>query len=124
MHLSELLFSFSLDIFPDVKLLDHMAVLFLIFFFFAALVGRQDLSSLTRDRTCVPCSGSMDSYPMDCQESLSIQKKKERKPIVNAHIFADWILSALLMFQGCFFLSIYRTSFTHRLSLLATNCLS
>ena len=101
MHLSELLFSFSLDIFPDVKLLDHTAVLFLIFF--AALVGRQDLSSLTRDRTCVPCSGSMDSYPMDCQESLSIQKKKERKPIVNAHIFADWILSALLMFQGCFF---------------------
>ena len=62
MHLSKLLFSFSLDTFPEVKLLDYMEVLFLIFFFFlAALPGRQDLSSLTTDGTCIPCSGSRGS---------------------------------------------------------------
>ena len=31
------------------------------------LHGMQDLSSLTRDRTRVPYSGSMEYQPLDCQ---------------------------------------------------------
>ena len=29
----------------------------------------QDLSSLTKDQTCASCSGSTESYPLDCQGS-------------------------------------------------------
>ena len=29
--------------------------------------GIQVLSSLTRDRTCAPCSGSTESQPLDCR---------------------------------------------------------
>ena len=31
--------------------------------------GMWDLISLTRDRTCAPCTGSTESYPLDCQGS-------------------------------------------------------
>ena len=37
------------------------------FFLFAALQGMQDLSSLTRDQTCAPCSGSVESQPLNHQ---------------------------------------------------------
>ena len=38
-------------------------------FFLASPPGMQDLSSLTRDRTCGPCSGSVASSPLDHQGS-------------------------------------------------------
>ena len=44
-------------------------VIFTIFFFFGRRM--QDLSSLTRDRTCTPCLESMGSYPLDHQGSPS-----------------------------------------------------
>ena len=31
--------------------------------------GMQDLCSPTRDQTCTPCSGSVESQPLDCQGS-------------------------------------------------------
>ena len=47
--------------------------LFAFFFFFFSLLaapgGMWGLSSPTRDQTCIPCIGSMDSKPLDCQEN-------------------------------------------------------
>ena len=37
--------------------------------FFFWLRGMRDLSSLTRDQTHTPCSGSAESYPVECQGS-------------------------------------------------------
>ena len=36
--------------------------------------GMWDLSSLTRDQTSAPCSGSMDSLPVDHQGSTFLKK--------------------------------------------------
>ena len=36
----------------------------------AATGGMQDLSSLTRDQTYAPSTGSVESLPLDCQGSL------------------------------------------------------
>ena len=35
------------------------------FFFQATLWGIWDLSSLTKDQTCAPCIGNVESYPLD-----------------------------------------------------------
>ena len=43
------------------------------FFFLAMLCGMWDLSSPTRDRTLVPCNGSMESQPLDFQGSQSLE---------------------------------------------------
>ena len=43
----------------------------LLLLLFVMLYSMHDLSSLTRDWTQVPCSGSMESYPLDCQGSPS-----------------------------------------------------
>ena len=40
------------------------------FFFLAVTCGMQDLSSPTRDGTRTLCTGSTESYPLDCQSSL------------------------------------------------------
>lgn len=41
--------------------------------FFSAVPCRvRDLRSLTRDRTCTPCSGSAESQPLDHQGSPSM----------------------------------------------------
>ena len=34
--------------------------------------GMWNLSSATRDQTCIPWSGSLDSSPLDCQKSLDM----------------------------------------------------
>ena len=43
--------------------------LFYVFIFWVSWCSMQDLSSLTRDRTLTPCSGSPDSQQLDCQGS-------------------------------------------------------
>ena len=43
------------------------------FFFLAMLCGTWALSPPTRDRTLVPCNGSMESQPLDCQGSQSLE---------------------------------------------------
>ena len=43
--------------------------IFCLFVCFATLCGMQDLSSPTRDWTCVPCSGSVESQPLNNQRS-------------------------------------------------------
>ena len=53
------------DLFMNVFV--YLLILELFFFFWPR--GTQDLSSLTRDGTCTPCSGSMESQPLDCQGS-------------------------------------------------------
>ena len=40
------------------------------FYFLATLCGMWDLSSLARDWTCAPCSGRVESLPLDCQGIL------------------------------------------------------
>ena len=51
-----------------------LRVLFVCLFFVrAALRGMWDLSSLTRDRTCMPCIGSMQSSPLDYVGSPSFR---------------------------------------------------
>ena len=50
--------------------LQHAFCLFFCFFFLAMLHGKQDLSSLTRGWTWVPCSGSMEPYPLNCKLGL------------------------------------------------------
>ena len=53
----------------------------LLFFFLAAPCGLQDCSSLTRGRTCAPCSGISESWLLDHQGS----------PIKYSYfIFCDW----------------------------------
>ena len=42
-----------------------LLLFFMSFFFLAAHHGMRDLSSPTRDQTCTPCSGSMESSPLD-----------------------------------------------------------
>ena len=61
----------------------HLGAFFLSFFFFAVLHGVWDLSSLTRDGTCAPCSGSTESQPLDHQGRLGaifVQQK-----IIDTH---------------------------------------
>ena len=41
--------------------------LMILFFFVGHTTGLQDLSYLTKDWTCAPCSGSKESLPLDCQ---------------------------------------------------------
>ena len=43
-----------------------------IFFFLALTCNMQNLSSLTRDWTCAPCGGSVESQPLDHQGSPSL----------------------------------------------------
>ena len=45
-------------------------------FFLAVLCGMQDFSSLTRDRTRAPCSGSAEPWPLDCQGSCLRKVRK------------------------------------------------
>ena len=42
-------------------------VIIVLLFYFATLYGMRNLSSPTRDWTCAPCSGSMESWPLDYQ---------------------------------------------------------
>ena len=42
-------------------------------FFSAMLHSIQDLSSLTRDQICAPCSGTTESQKLDCQRSTKLQ---------------------------------------------------
>ena len=49
------------------------------FFFLFWPHGLRNLSSLTRDRTCAPCSGSTESKPLDFQGSLRMVLFKIRK---------------------------------------------
>ena len=51
------------DLFMNVFCLSFNTLTF--FFFWAR--GPQDLSSLTRDGTYIPCNGSVESQPLDCQ---------------------------------------------------------
>ena len=44
----------------------------LIFFFFGHAMLHADLSSLIRNQTHAPCSGSMESYPLIAREILVI----------------------------------------------------
>ena len=53
------------DLFMNVFCLSFNTLTF--FFFWPR--GTQDLSSLTRDGTYTPCSGSMESQPLDYQGS-------------------------------------------------------
>ena len=49
-------------------------------YFLITLHSMQDINSLTtRDWTCVPCSGSMESLTLDCQE-VTVLKPLEWKP--------------------------------------------
>ena len=43
-----------------------------LFFFLALTCNMQNLSSLTRDWTCAPCGGSIESQPLDHQGSPSL----------------------------------------------------
>ena len=60
--------------------------------------GMQNLSSLTRHRTQVPCSGSMESYTLECQETF--------RTYSQMCYVDDWVplpqLSKLLGFLCCF----------------------
>ena len=49
---------------------------FLSFFFYFWPHGTWDLSSLTRDRTCAPCSGGAESEPLDGQGSPTVLSLK------------------------------------------------
>ena len=81
--------------------LRNLYIVNLYYFFFPSSFGRAtqhaDLSSLTRDWTCAPCSGSAESQPLDrqgnpCQPVLSstcqcIRNIDERAtPVLNSHI--------------------------------------
>ena len=47
-----------------------MRILFIYFiFYFLVTCSMWDLSSQTRDRTCVPCTGTSESWPLDYQGS-------------------------------------------------------
>ena len=46
-----------------------MVTFFFFFFFLATTDSTWDLSSLTRTQIHTPCSGSMESYPLDRQVS-------------------------------------------------------
>ena len=50
---------------------------FILYFllFFGCASSMHNLSSLTRDRTQAPCSGNMESKPLNHQESLYIFKQ-------------------------------------------------
>ena len=53
---------------PDRSSLNEKVGDFFFYFFGpSAVCGLQDLSSLTRDQTCVLCSGSTDSQSLDHQ---------------------------------------------------------
>ena len=71
-----------------------LVLLFYLFIFW--LCSMQDLSSWTRDRTHVPCSGSMESYPLHCQgiptviilnKLLSLRLIKNKKNEILYFIF-------------------------------------
>ena len=45
----------------------YLSSIFSVFFFLVMQCGLQDLSCLTRNEIHVPCSGSTESHPLDCQ---------------------------------------------------------
>ena len=56
--------------------LNTVFAFFLFFKFLATSHGMWDLSSLTRDQTCAPCSGSAESEPLDRQGSPTVLSLK------------------------------------------------
>ena len=70
------------------------------FFFLAVPCGLQDLSSPIRDRTCVPCIGSTESYSLDHQGSpqmffLALRIKLNLPKGLKSHMVAWSHLSSL-----------------------------
>ena len=57
--------------------------------FFGHLRGMWDLSSLTRDQTYAPCSGSTESQPLDLQGSAG--KGFLAMPVANMDIQAELV---------------------------------
>ena len=47
--------------------------LFFVFCFFATSLNLQNPTYSTRDRTCIPCIGSIESWPLECHGSVSHQ---------------------------------------------------
>ena len=64
---------------------DALFILKFIYLFLDAPCGMWDLSSLTRDATCIPCSRSTDSLPLDWQGSPSILKFKSQTVEIHQH---------------------------------------
>ena len=61
-----------------------------IFSFFGHAIWRVESSSLTRDRTCVPCTGGAEPSPRDCQGS----------PVLNFLLDFFFFSPAILMLKG------------------------
>ena len=55
----------------------HLNYSFYLFFYLVTLYGTRDLRSPTRDRTHAPCTGSMESQPLEHQGSPSLDLLKQ-----------------------------------------------
>ena len=70
------------------------------FFFLTSPCCLPDLSSLTWDQICAPCSGSMVSYPLDHEESPNLGVPLKRQILIQQVWMGPETLPVLRDFQG------------------------